>query len=87
MSSPSPISIFRRRKFLEGALCLLPVGQSKTKREEIKECGNGEHLWNSGSNLWALKAANFEEPGYYPPSAFVQLEACSRCGLIRLSPP
>jgi hypothetical protein len=80
-----------RRGFLRGVFCSLLVGASDLKgqgtgtREGHRDCSNGEHSWNAAGNLWALRAISFEEPVYYPPSGYVRLEACDRCGLIRLA--
>jgi predicted small lipoprotein YifL len=61
-------------------------GQSKIKRQEPSDCCDGKHLRNADSNIRALKPVGREEPIYYPPSAYARLEACGRCGLLRLPP-
>ena len=39
--------------------------------------------WAQGP-FYIRVAASYEEPQYYPPSALIQVEHCTVCGLLRL---
>ena len=47
------------------------------------EARGENHAWRLGP-FYITAAGTSEEPTFYPPGALVQVEHCTRCGLLRL---
>lgn len=76
-----------RRGMLGALLCgpavVLTHHGENTGRPEAAGSKAAVHEWQQG-NFWVLTAANNEEPKFYPPTALVQLDYCTDCGILRL---
>lgn len=50
----------------------------------MNTCDNEyKHFWVKGK-LFIHSCVSSEEPIFYPPQGFVEVEYCSHCGLLRL---
>lgn len=44
-----------------------------------------EHNWVP-SKIWVRYERTYEEPKFYPPSGLLNLEICTKCGTLRVTP-